>query len=445
MGLKKALRNKNLKAIIRDSWSISWPMTLIMFFVFLIGLADIYVAGRISKEVQAAYGVATQLYFIFNIVSFALTVGAVAVISRLFTSADTSELRAAVNSSLAVSSLFGIATALLCGVFARTIVHHLGVPEVLKENAAGLLEIYAVSMAFQQVMLNTNGILRACGGIKKSLVSMIVACVLNVVLNFYLAFRTPLGYRGIAVATVISVAVGCALNCFFLRGFVSLAGGIRTSIVRRMIRIGWPSGVLQILWQLGAMVLYVILGALPEHGVETLAAFTNGLKIEAAIFLPAFAFNLSAAVLSGNFLGKKEYGDAFSSGIVTALIGMAIVAVMTVGVMLNAPAIASVLSRNPVVIRECVRYIRIALISEPIMTWAVVLGGSLNGAGDTRSVMMIVGCAIWLVRVPLAYILVVHRGAGASAVWWAMNTSIAVQALLITHRYFSRGWMYRQE
>ena len=63
----QALRNKNIKSLILRSWSISWPMTCIMFFVFLIGLSDVYVAGRISKEAQAAYGLASQLYFIRKI------------------------------------------------------------------------------------------------------------------------------------------------------------------------------------------------------------------------------------------------------------------------------------------------------------------------------------------------------------------------------------------
>jgi hypothetical protein len=51
-------------------------MTLIMFFEFLIGLTDIYIAGRIGKEVQAVYGFAVQLYFISSSLPM-LTVGTV--------------------------------------------------------------------------------------------------------------------------------------------------------------------------------------------------------------------------------------------------------------------------------------------------------------------------------------------------------------------------------
>ena len=75
------------------------------------------------------------------------------------------------------------------------------------------------------------------------------------------------------------------------------------------------------------------------------------------------------------------------------------------------------------------------------MAWSVILAGGLNGAGDTKSVMVIVALCIWLVRVPLSYTLVVHLGLGPAAVWWSMNFSIFFQAIFITGRYFSRKWL----
>ena len=52
-----------MKSYLLRSWSVSWPLALIMFFEFLIGLTDVYIAGRVSKEVQATYGFVIQLYF----------------------------------------------------------------------------------------------------------------------------------------------------------------------------------------------------------------------------------------------------------------------------------------------------------------------------------------------------------------------------------------------
>ncbi len=93
-------------------------MTLIMFFEFVIGLTDVYVAGTISKEVQAAYGFVAQIYFVSIVVANALTVGTVSVVSCLFTdqgSGARENLSIAVFSSVVTAALAGLVV-LLAGV-----------------------------------------------------------------------------------------------------------------------------------------------------------------------------------------------------------------------------------------------------------------------------------------------------------------------------------------
>ncbi|MFA5157140.1 MAG: MATE family efflux transporter [Candidatus Omnitrophota bacterium] len=439
--LRNLAQNKNIKHLIVSSWSISWPMTLIMFFMFLIGLADVYVAGLFGKEVQAAYGFASQLYFVFGIIGFALTTGAVSVVSRLHTSHHQESLHTAVDSSLISSTLSGIALSLLALIFSSGLVRAFDVPAALKGPALSLMRFYSLGLVFSYILVNTNGILRACGMIKKSLWTMVIVCLLNIWLNFTLSFGTTLRFQGIVVATIISTGIGCILNLVFLKRIMLHRLKFSLPVTKKIVSIGWPAGMLQILWQLAALALFLIISALPVNNVETLAAFTNGLRIEAAIFLPAFAFNMAAAVVVGNLLGKKNKEDAFWAGIVTALLGLTLVTIMTVAVMFNARNIAGLLSNNELVINECVRYIYIALLFEPVMAWSVILAGGLNGAGDTKSVMVIVALCVWLVRVPLSYILALHFGIGPAAVWWAMNISISFQAIFITGRYFSRKWL----
>ena len=180
---------------------------------------------------------------------------------------------------------------------------------------------------------------------------------------------------------------------------------------------------------------------LPKEKVETLAALTAGLRIESAVYLPAFAFNMANAVIVGNLLGEKKQEEAFRSGLVTAFIGVSVVTLMAVIVVLNARWIASFLSNNPIVVRESVRYLYIAMISEPFMAWGAILGGGLSGAGDTRSVLTRVALSIWVIRIPMAYLCVVVLGLGAASVWWSMNISQFVQAYFLYRRYSRRRWL----
>lgn len=432
---------EKIKALIRESWAVSWPMTMIMLFIFFIGFCDVYIAGRFGKDIQAAYGLSFQTYFILNIISAAISVGTVSIISRLFTSHKKNECREAIDSSLIVAAGAGSALAVIGFFLAPFVMRIFHVPQEIEDTASVLMRIYSVGLIFHYLLLNSNGILRACGMIRKSLVTMAVVAALNVGLNFVLSLKTPLGFRGIALSTVISTAIGVLINFAHARSLI--IGKLRFSLrtVKRIIGIGWPAAMLQVFWQMGTLTLFFILSILPARNVEIMAAFTNGIRIEAAIFLPAFAFNLANAVVVGNLLGKGDREDTFTGGIVTAMVGVSIVMALTALVLFNARAVASILSDNAAVIRETMTYIKIAFLFEPVMAWSVILGGGLNGSGDTRGVMIIIALCVWLVRVPLSYFFGVYMGFGPVAVWWSMNASLLAQAIFITRRYFNRNWI----
>ncbi len=429
------------KTLLNRSWAVAWPMTLIMVFEFLITFADVYIAGQIGKEVQAAYGFVVQIYFIFTVLANALTVGTVSVVSRLCGERDNDTYASTLFSVVLTTTVLGIFLSLGGILLSPWVLEISNVPEVVKTYGRPLILIYAGGLLFHYVLINTNGILRACEGIKKSLATMALVCVTNISLNVFFVFFTPLGFRGIALSTAASVVLGAALNLYHLRMFLRKSHRYLKESIWKIIRIGWPTGLLQVLWQAGATALYLILGALPGDSVAIMAAFTNGYRVESLIYLPAFAFNMANAVIVGNFLGKKEREEAYRGGLTTAAMGTAIVSILTVAVILNARWVSALLSDNPTVITEGIGYLTIALISEPFMAWGVILAGGLNGAGDTRTTMAIVSSAVWGVRIPLALALGVGLSLGPEGVWWAMNASIFFQTFLITRRYVRRRWM----
>jgi multidrug resistance protein, MATE family len=430
------------RALLKESWLVSWPMTLIMFSDFLIGITDIFVAGRISKEIQAAYGVAFQVYFIFFTIAMAFTVGTVSVVSRLYNSSGKDSYRCAVYSSLVSTGVFGCIFGII-GFFAGPlVVSLLHIPVVVKNYAVPMLRIYAAALVFDYLLLNSNAILRSSKKIIVSLRTMCIVSVLNIVLNFVLAFHTPMGYLGIAVASAVSLLCGVIINVFPVRSLLENCGQFSLAVVREMIGIGWPMALLQFSWQGATIVLYTILGGLPVDPVGTMAAFTNGVRLESAVFLPAFAFNMANAVIVGNLIGQKRTDDAYHNGIVTACLGAALVAGLTVIVIAFAPRIMPALTTSPSVAKAGIIYLRIAFLSEPLMAWGVILAGGLSGAGDTRRIMMIVVLSVWVVRIPLAYFMGLRFGFGPAGIWWAMNASILVQSFFMTRRYFSRRWFF---
>ncbi len=434
-------KREDIRSLVSRSWSVSWPLTVIMFFEFLMGLTDVYIAGKISKDIQATYGFVIQLYLVLIVIANALTVGTVSVVSRLFASRNQKDFTQAIFSSLAATAGAGIVLAGGGFFLSPEIIHFVNIPGELKSLAVPFIKIYSVGLFFHYLLINSNGVLRSCDRVKESLRTQALVCALNIGLNFFFVFYTPLGYRGIATATASSVFIGSLVNLWKVRSLTIGEGRFSIDLARKMIVIGWPIGMLQVLWQLSSMVLFLILSLLPEHRVEILAALTTGLRIESVIYLPVFGFNMANAVIVGNLLGEKRKEDALRSGFITSAIGVGVVTVMVVAVVVNARWIASSLSHNEVVIRESVKYIYVSMVSEPFMAWGVIMGGGLSGAGDTRSVLIRVALSVWLIRIPLSYLFVVSLGFGAVSVWWSMNISQFVQAFLLSKRYFDRKWL----
>jgi multidrug resistance protein, MATE family len=439
--IKKILGHEDLMRFISESWSNSWPMIFIMFFEFLIGLTDIYIAGRVGKEIQATYGFVIQLYFVFIILANAITAGTVSVISRLFTAGDKEILNNAVYSTIITTITSGVIFSIAGIAFTPLLITLVNIPAELKSFAIPLGKIYAAGLLFHYIVINTNGILRACKRVRSSLKTMSVVCIFNVGLNFVLVLHTTIGYKGIALSTAISVVIGCAINLWSIRSFLSGVMKFSTETVRAIIQIGWPFGLSQVLWQSHSMVVYLILSALPRNKVEILAAFAAGLRIESAIFMPAMAFNMANAVIAGNLLGENKKEDAFHAGIITAIMGVIVVSFLTLIVVLGAKWIAPALSKNPAVVSECVRYLYISMLSEPFMAFWMILGGALSGAGDTKGIMFIVVSCTWFIRVPLCYLWIVIFGFDASAVWWTMNLSQFATAIFMVRRYWQKKWL----
>jgi len=115
---------------------------------------------------------------------------------------------------------------------------------------------------------------------------------------------------------------------------------------------------------------------------------------------------------------------------------------MAVVIFINADYFASFLTKDPAVLAETARYLRIMMFSEPFMALSLILGGGLQGAGDTRGSMWVIVIGMWSIRLPLAILLALVLGYGAVGVWVAMISSMTVQGLLMARRFYQGRWKH---
>ena len=106
-----------------------------------------------------------------------------------------------------------------------------------------------------------------------------------------------------------------------------------------------------------------------------------------------------------------------------------------------APGIIDLFSNDGAVIALGARVLRIEAFAEPFFAIASVVGGVLRGAGDTRWPFYISLAGMWLLRVPMAFLLIHGFGWGLEAVWVGMALDLFLRGLISLWRFQKKGWL----
>ena len=207
-----------------------------------------------------------------------------------------------------------------------------------------------------------------------------------------------------------------------------------------LLKVALPAGAAQIVWQSGYLMLFVLVASLPFDSINALAGLTAGLRIEALLFLPGMAFNMSVSVLVGNCLGMGEPAKAKRVAlqmIVIASLGMSVVAALLWPFRAE---LAALLSHEAGTQAQIINYLTYNLLSTPFSIASTVMGGVMVGAGATRYNLMVYGGTFWLVRLPLGWLLGHWLWGTASGVFLAMLVSQCLQTAIMFYVLLYRDW-----
>ena len=272
-----------------------------------------------------------------------------------------------------------------------------------------------------------------------------------------LTFIQPMGVAGSAWATAIARTIGAIilLAVFFLpRSHLKLWGkeGWRPNfdIVRRVMKIGIPSAVEQMLMSVGIIIYSFIVIGMGEVIFATSRLALN------AVFLsqmPGFGFSVAATTLVGQSLGAGNPRRAILGSQLATRSALLWMTIMGVVFFFFGDVILRLFTDDPQLLHLGGDAMKAIAFSQPALALAFVLGGSLRGAGDVRFPMVVTTVAVWLVRLPTGAFLGLQTvyipftswslpgfGFGLPGIYIALAIEASFRAVLMYRRFQGGKW-----
>ncbi len=403
--------------------------------------------GQLGASYLAAVGLGGQILFIAQSLMIAVTAGTVAMVARSIGEQDTEKARAVLEQCLFSGALVAVAATPFLFSYAGDLLHIYRAEEEVLSIGAQYLEIAVLGTASLFMCLACAQALRGAGDTKTPLVISSIINGINIGLNYILIFGKlgfpAMGVRGAAVGTTTAFVLGSCLYLFLLwRKKLRLHTSFRgfspdISIVRKILAIGTPAAMEQLVIQIGFLAYTVII---TSFGTESIAAHQIGLRIQSFSFMPGFGFAIAATALVGQNLGAKKPIEAEKSGWEACKLAILLMVGVAAFIFVFAENIAQIFVNEEDVISRAVIFIRILAFGEPAIAIHFTIGGALRGAGDTRWPLYASTAGVYGFRIPLALFLGYTVGIGVVGAWIAMTVEYCVRSLFVSFRFKRGAW-----
>lgn len=270
------------------------PLMFSSILQLLFNAADIVVVGRFAGDNSlAAVGSNTALIGLLTNLFVGISIGTNVLAARCYGSKDDEGMAQAVHTSMLLGVASGVVLNLIGVVFGRKILILMQTPDEVLGLATLYLVIYFFGMVPTMVYNFGSAILRAVGDTRRPLFYLIIAGVINVVLNLFFVIYLKLDVAGVAIATVISQFVSAVL---VVRCLMRESGGIRFSPSEMRIhagklfsimQVGLPAGIQGMLFSLSNV---VIQSSVNSFGAVVMAGNSASANLELFIYFAMNAF-----------------------------------------------------------------------------------------------------------------------------------------------------------
>jgi len=406
-------------------------------------ITDTYFVGKLAGNEVAAIQLVGSIIFMMISFGLGMALATSSIIAQYIGSGQKGKAEKAAGQ--VVSLLFVLSFIIgIAGYFISPfIIRWMGATGMLYQNAVDYLSIMFLGMPFMFMTFSFNAIKQGQGDTIRPMIVSALSVTLNIILDPIFIFVLGKGIKGAAIATVIARGIFAIISISTVfsknQGFVVSFKDLKPDFnyAKKIISIGIPSSLGQSMQSLGFVILNVFL---ISFGDEILTSFAIGNRINSIVMMPAMGIGSALATIVGQNLGANNIPRA-KEAIKKSVIFSTTILVIGGGMMFPfAEKLVMQFTKDPYVIANGTEYLRMIIISVPLMGIFQILIGIFQGSGHTVSAMIIMMGRLWGIRIPVIYFLSKSANFRPSYVWYVMVISNFIICIIGFIIYLKGNW-----
>jgi len=392
------------------------PMIWGIFAIISMNLADSYFVGQLGGDELAAMGFTFPIAMIISSMAFGIGMAASSLVARAIGSQHQEEVRAYTTSSIIISLLVAITTALI-GIFTIDPVFRLlGAPDDILPLIHDYMFIWYLGSFLIVVPMVGNSAIRAAGNTKLPSYLMISVAVVNIILNPIFIFGwlgvPAMALKGAALATVISSSIALLISLYILRvklDFLALEHCYKRIWPRwkAILRLAIPASASNLV---SPIAIAITTWMVASYSSDAVAGYSIAARIESFMLVVLMALSATLAPFAGQNSGANRW-DRLNEGIrfgfrFSWLWGVFVAVVLW----LSADSILSAFTDNAAVIAAAKGYLLIVSLTFGFLGVVMMTNSVANGIGNPIPALVFTVSRLLIVYLPLVWLLSKYFG-----------------------------------
>lgn len=377
------------------------PLMMTYILQLLFNAADLIVIGHYAHpNAMAAVGATMNLNSLVINIFIGLSIGTNVVVARSFGARDFHHARTAVHTSMAVALYGGFGLMAIGLLVAKPLLIQMNTPPEILPLSCTYIWICFAAIPF--IMLYNFGcsVLRAVGDTRRPLVYLVIAGIVNVLLNLFFVIGCGMSVGGVALATAISHGIAATLIVRTLLRSPSGYGlslkelAINPHVLRDIMKVGVPAGLQSSCFAISNM---IIQSSINSFGALAMAGTTAVLGLEGIVYVGSYAFHQTAISFVAQNLGGRKYKRILRSLYGCFFCAVVCCSAMGLGFFLLGRPILAIFNPDPDVIAWGLRRMKILFTTYGLCGVMDVASGGLRGLGYsfTSTTVSLLGACVF--------------------------------------------------